>query len=135
MANVYDPFAGRTGPFNYVLPGMLSPSTQLSGTGSPEGQNEGVPGQTFVDISNNDLYLKISGTQTTGWKKIGTWLGTGTGGSGGGQISTFRSTIDPTGVVQCVGPGFCIGDGPLIGKLWVKSTAATNSTDWFLMIG
>jgi len=31
----------------------------------------GVPGQTFVNVDTNDLYLKIAGVQSIGWKLVG----------------------------------------------------------------
>ena len=40
----------------------------LSGTGSPEGVVTGSPGRLYVDVSSNDLWVKVTGTSTTnGW--------------------------------------------------------------------
>jgi hypothetical protein len=63
--------AGRTDLFTTTLPSTVGPSLELSGSGSPEGVVAGVPGQTFVNIDNLDLYQKIAGVQTTGWKLVG----------------------------------------------------------------
>lgn len=61
----------RSGPFPEVLPTYVSPSHKLSGHGAPEGVTPGVPGQTYEDIDTNDLYLKMAGTQETGWRLVG----------------------------------------------------------------
>jgi len=51
-----------------------------------------------------------------------------------GAPEVFRSTVDPTGVVSCDGPGLVIGDGAMLGKLWAKSTPGVSAADWFPLI-
>lgn len=63
--------AGRTDLFTTTLPSNVGTSPELSGAGSPEGIVPGVPGQTFVNTDNLDLYLKISGVQNIGWVLVG----------------------------------------------------------------
>lgn len=63
--------AGRTDTFVTTLPSTVGTSPELSGSGSPEGVVPGVPGQTFVNVDNDDLYLKIAGVQAMGWKLVG----------------------------------------------------------------
>lgn len=46
------------------------PASQ-SGTGSPEGVVTAIPGSTYVDVSNGNLWVKQTGTGNTGWTNKG----------------------------------------------------------------
>jgi hypothetical protein len=69
LGETYKPDAG--GPFTPVLPSILSPTSPLSGNGSPEGVVPGVPGHTWHDLLTDNLWLKVVGVQTIGWQLIG----------------------------------------------------------------
>ena len=88
--------AGRTDLFQTQLPSNVSTSRELGGVGSPEGVVPGVPGQTYVDTGNLDLYMKIAGVQNIGWKLVGKKA---VPLVSVGQISTFTGTGSPVGVI------------------------------------
>lgn len=91
--------AGRTDTFVTTLPSTVGTSPELSGSGSPEGVVPGVPGQTFVNVDNLDLYLKIAGVQSMGWKLVGKKsvpvVSVGTGGA----KAVYSGTGSPVGVI------------------------------------
>jgi hypothetical protein len=42
---------------------------RASGIGSPEGNTRGEPGWTYMDRTTGDIYVKRTGTGTTGWEQ------------------------------------------------------------------
>lgn len=69
---------------------------QLSGTGSPEGVEDGYVGNKYLDTSTNNLYEKLSGDATnTGWTLIN-----GAGGGGGGAVDLFFFSIDANNILS-----------------------------------
>lgn len=46
-------------------------ATRFYGSGSPEGSVVGQPGFTYWDRTNQELYIKDTGTGTTGWRRFG----------------------------------------------------------------
>lgn len=42
----------------------------LAGSGSPEGVLTGIVGNTYYDTTNDDFYVKKTGSGNTGWKRI-----------------------------------------------------------------
>lgn len=50
----------------------------LSGAGSPEGVETADPGVTYLNTSNERLWVKKTGTGNTGWIEIPTTVGRGT---------------------------------------------------------
>lgn len=121
----------RVGPFNSVLPSQVRPAQALSGNGSPEGVVPGNPGQTFIDLVTNNLWLKIRGSQTKGWQLVGVWSGTSGGGTvvGGTQIFTWDGVGDKpaaSGVALLIGTVGSAVDG----QMWKKTSSSTSNTDW-----
>jgi hypothetical protein len=83
--------------FQPVLPSRLNATTRISGDGAPEGVVISSPGQVYTDNLSDNLYIKVSGTQTIGWRLIGKWTATAGGGSGTAQV--FSGGGNPNGVV------------------------------------
>jgi hypothetical protein len=69
----YSPMGNRQGPFPEELPANVSPSQPLSGHGSPESAVPGNPGCTYKDLDGTNLWLKMAGTGTSGWKLVGSY--------------------------------------------------------------
>lgn len=67
----YRPGSGVGGPFSATLPAQLDHSNPLSGTGSPEGVVQAVPGQTYTDLASQILWEKIQSNGVYGWKAVG----------------------------------------------------------------
>lgn len=67
----YVPMQGRAGPPPPPLPTHAHPGHPLSGMGPPDGVVPGNPGTRYTDLATGLEYLKISGTQTTGWQQVG----------------------------------------------------------------
>jgi len=125
------PFTGRTGPFAPFLPALSGNFEHVSGHGSPEGVVPGVPAQIYDDLDGGGMWMKLAGTQTLGWALIGA---SGALISPGGAANVFRSVVEPNGQINCTGAGIVIGDGALLGKLWVKSTVGNSDSDWIAVI-
>lgn len=111
---------------------MVAPAGLVGGYGSPEGVVMGNPGQSYRNLDNDDLYIKKTGTKTTGWVLVGKYSSTSGVGSSSG--APFYSSIDPTGVISVPGPSVCVGTGAQIGKVWLKTTAENSADDWFLLV-
>ncbi len=71
MSANYVPLGNRAGPFPEVLTTTVSPSPPLSGFGSPQGVVPGVPGQSYQDLNNQQLWMKMAGTLEMGWRLVG----------------------------------------------------------------
>lgn len=59
------------GPYEFdtlIPPLVVDTSYRASGGGSPEGVVAATPGFSYLDTTNNALYMKMSGTGTTGWQ-------------------------------------------------------------------
>ncbi len=54
-----------------IDPDDEAPVTPLSGNGSPEGVVTAIPGRTYWDRLNKELYIKDTGTGNTGWRRFG----------------------------------------------------------------
>lgn len=67
----YIPMQGRAGPPSPPLPTHCHPCAALSGNGPPDGVVPSSPGTRYTDIATGLEYLKISGTQSTGWQLVG----------------------------------------------------------------
>lgn len=67
----YVPMGERNGPFPQVLPSTVAPTGQLSGHGSPEGVVPGIPGTLYKNLDTLDQWLKMAGSQETGWRLVG----------------------------------------------------------------
>lgn len=84
------------------LPSQLSASPILSGKGNPESSVPGVPGQKYTDILTLEIYVKIAGTQTLGWQKVGIALGMDVGAVDVAQNGSVWAKL-ATGWVQLAG--------------------------------
>lgn len=125
----------RIGPPDETLPAMQLPGPSLSGHGSPEGVVIAGPGKKYVDVDNDNLWIKAVGVQEVGWRLRGVAFTSGGTSAAGRQIVT--SAVDPTGVVIITGPGECIGidgTGAPDGRVWLKSSAGLDS-DWTKILG
>lgn len=116
-----------TGPFQkagtQALPTTFQDGPQLSGNGSPEGVVPGVPGQQYVNLLNQDLYLKLAGTQAVGWKLVGK----ATAG-----VVIFRGSGNPNNVVTATSPAFFY---TATGSVWMKIDSGSSNTGWEQIIG
>lgn len=124
----YVPFGNRGGPFPHILPTTVGPSLPLSGVGSPESVVPGCPGQTYRDVTNDDLWLKMIGTQETGWRKVGIFAST----TEAQQRVFFGSASDPNGVQSAVGAAVYFGAN---GSIWVMPQGTAGTTGWQLVVG
>jgi hypothetical protein len=134
----YRPWSpGMPEPFVPVLPSRVAPSMPIAGNGPPEGQTYGNPGQLYQDNQTGDIYQKFSGTAKFGWQKVGTGglPGGSGGGTGSGKQQVFVSNGNPNGQVSCTGPGMCYDVSTSPNTIWIKTTATTSTTDWFILIG
>lgn len=132
MANAtYIPFRGRNDQCQNSYPAMVAPAGLVAGSGSPEGIVFGNPGQRYRDLDNDNLYVKKYGTQSAGWVLVGKY---GDGGFASGASSTLYSGVDPTNVISVTGPAMCIGTDAVNGQVWIKTTSANSSADWFPVI-
>jgi hypothetical protein len=128
MSIAYDPLGGRTGPFNLTLPNTVSPGGILGGSGSPEGVVPGSPGQRYRDNDNNDLYLKMGGTQEIGWRLIGSLLeGLMVSATGITQVF-YGNAVDPNGVITARAPAiyYSLTDG----SDWRKTNTGSDNVGW-----
>lgn len=73
MSGNYSPMGDRTGPeAQHALPSQVQTSgIVIGGHGSPEGAVQSMPGQVYEDNDTGNLWMKIAGTGTAGWKQIG----------------------------------------------------------------
>lgn len=86
----------------------------LAGTGSPQGVVSASPGQTYVDVSTNNLWLKVTGTGNTGWFQF-------TGAGSGGLVGTGS----PAGVVSAAaGTAYLDTTG---NHFWYKASGSGTS--------
>lgn len=124
----YIPFAGRSGPFPAVLSTTVGPSLPLSGLGAPEGVVPGCPGQTYRDLNNDDQWLKMIGTQETGWRRVGTY---DSGNAGGVQRVWFGTASNPNNVQIAIGPSVYFGAN---GSVWIMPSGISGNTGWQAVI-
>jgi hypothetical protein len=113
---------------------MVSPGGLLAGNGSPEGSVIGNPGQRYRDLDNDNLYMKLHGTQNAGWELVGKFGDAGVDGAAGAGGSVLYMSTDPTGVLSVTGPAVCVGTGAMTGSVWEKTTAGTSADEWILLI-
>ncbi|HUD75823.1 MAG TPA: hypothetical protein VMQ76_12185 [Terracidiphilus sp.] len=95
------PYVPGTGlnAFATTLPPTVEPGPDIVGSGSPEGNVEAAPGTGYTDSNNNDLYVKVAGVQTLGWRRVGKSPSSGGGGGSATPISAFTGNGSPVGVV------------------------------------
>lgn len=115
------------GPFALSLPTNVQSSVLISGHGTPEGSVAAPVGWLYRDEDNDNVYIKVGGSQKLGWSLIGVMDLVS-----GQQI--IHSSVDPNGVKSMTGPGVCLGNGAMAGKIWFKSTTGTSADDWDLTI-
>lgn len=122
----YVPMKNRGGAFNNsTLPTRVYPAQALSGNGSPEGVVPGNPGQSYTDLDNNNLYLKIRGTQTIGWQLVGV-AGEGTGGGttpANLQLMTGATAVPASDPSDTSLPAFYVGTPAAGNTLYFWNTA------------
>lgn len=86
----------------------------LQGTGAPDDAN-GNNGDTYVDLSSGEFYIKTAGSWT-----IST-------GGGGGVAEVSSGVVDPEGVVAKATPHFYVNTDTQ--QLWFKQTGS-GTTGW-----
>lgn len=119
-----DVFGNWVPPILDMLDGEIpTGGAVLTGVGAPSdliGNN----GNIYIDSSTGDLYTKSGDTWTL------------FSGGGGGTTEVLGGAADPTGTLTVSGRAIYIQDADVNGdrRIYVKNTAASNNTDWQLVL-
>jgi hypothetical protein len=108
----YGNFVGESDP----APAPYPPSSRCCGSGvGPPNDADGSNGQTYVDTSTGDLYVKSGDTWTI------------FSGGGGGATEVYFGTGDPNGVQTATRPAIFYD---AIGSVWIKTSSGSSNTGW-----
>lgn len=122
--NINSPY--QSALFRSVIPGDVHWSPPLSGRGSPEGRQRGVPGQLYTQTDGGPtLWCKGCSTPDTGWFTV-----VANAGHPSVLVGVYGQT-DPNGVVQASGPVVWYGSDQ---SIWVKTDSANDTANWNLLL-